>query len=31
MRLVQFDYVGANSGFSFRNQARISTGLVFHF
>lgn len=31
MRLVQFDYVGANSGFSFRNQARISTGLIFHF
>lgn len=31
MRLVQFDYVGANSGLSFRNQARISTGLVFHF
>ena len=31
MRLVQFDYVGANSGFSFRSEARISTGLVFHF
>lgn len=31
MRLVQFDYVGAKSGLSFRNQARISTGLVFHF
>lgn len=31
MRLVQFDYVGANSGLSFRNQARISAGLVFHF
>lgn len=31
MRLVQFDYVGANSGLSFRNQARVSAGLVFHF
>lgn len=31
MRLVQFDYVGAKSGLSFRNQARISTGVVFHF
>lgn len=31
MRLVQFDYVGANSGLSFRNQVRISSGLVFHF
>ena len=31
LRLVQFDYVGAHSGLSFRNQARISTGLVFHF
>lgn len=31
MRLVQFDYVGAKTGLSFRNQARISTGLVFHF
>lgn len=31
LRLVQFDYVGANSGLNFHNQARISTGVVFHF
>lgn len=31
LRLVQFDYVGANSGLNFHNQARISTGVVIHF
>jgi len=31
LRLIQFDYDGFHSGFGFRNQARISTGLVFHF
>lgn len=31
LRLIQLDYVGFHSGLGFRNQARTSTGLVFHF
>ena len=31
LRLIQLDYIGFHSGLGFRNQARISTGLVFHF
>jgi opacity protein-like surface antigen len=31
LRLVQLDYVGSKFGLSFHSQARISSGLVFHF
>lgn len=31
LRLIQLDYIGFHSGLGFRNQARISTGVVFHF
>ena len=31
IRLIQLDYIGFHSAISFHNQARISTGLVFHF
>lgn len=30
VRLIQLDYVGSNSGASFRNQARIAAGVVLH-